>query len=1553
MIDLLTLRKETTHKIYYHNNLGKNMKLAKILLILSLICMSALSVSAGEADYVKGDLIVQVTGSGAELSLTNSFKSNSLHPVRLLSKRMNIWLFQYDASAMKTAQHKALLAEVRNHSAVEIAQFNHYIKERATFPNDPSFNNKWELNNTGQSGGTVDADIDAVEAWDITTGDTTVFGDQIVVAVVDGGCDLTHPDIDYFKNIHEVPGNGIDDDGNGYIDDYDGWDAYANDGTVPSNDHGTHVAGIAAAIGNNNTGVVGVNWGVKVMPVAGSTSQEAVAVAAYSYVHEMRALYNQTNGALGAFVVATNSSFGVDYGNPANFPLWCAMYDSLGAVGVLSMAATANLNIDIDVQGDVPTACASDYLISVTNTTDTDSRNSGAAYGTTTIDLGAPGTSIYSSLQGGGYGYKTGTSMATPQVCGAVAFMYGVGCTNFLQQAKLDPATIALFVKQAILNGTDPISALAGITVSGGRLNLYNSALLVQAYPCGVAINHTPLTDTRDTLNDYHVVASITSDTTLVADSLKLHYQVSGVWTSMLLSPTINPDEYEGFIPAQQAGTIIDYYLTAGDVAGKVDTTPTFQFSVIEYAMTLSPQTATNFGPVDDTVWYDFVLVNTGVYADDYTLSVTNNTWPSVLYDATGINPISSSGNMFGDDTVLFKLRVIIPTSLYGDLDTAVVTATSTGNPLISSASSCITTSDGQPLTVPFTENFPTTTIDNGKWVLISGATSNDIGLNEPSPAYSANLNGNPSGADSMMTQAIDLKNEINVVVSYWYQQTGGGDTPEAGDDLFVEGLDSLGVWQLLQQHFGGNPDMTSYAEVSMTLPSTMIHSGFRLRFRCTATAGSFDDWFVDDIYVGPPPPYAVELTPQTANQFGPAGDTVSYLFTVVNKGVNADDYVLSASSATWPAFIYDETGTTQISNTGIINPASSFAFMVKVAIDAGAIMNTNDTALVVATSVGDASVLDYSVVVTYSAGAPGGFPWYEPFPFDTLFTARWLTAIGVEVNVEGTNPPSALYAMNVDGGNDTAVTQIMDITGQTDVILSYYYQRGGSGEPPDAGDDLTVEYKNNVGTWMPVAQHLGAEPTMSNFQQVNFNLPADAMHSAFQVRFHTVGSGALTDDWYIDDIRVDHAPLISATPLAFSEILPIDDSTTDKLYISNLGLGALQWSASVIPNFSKYGRFAELLNAGLVEPSRRKYPEGFHIYDDKKGSIDPREGFPVLRNAGGPDAFGYFWVDSDELGGPTFNWIDVSGTGTDVVVDLNDDNYGGPYPIGFTFNFYGNDYTEIYIGSNGIIGFDSTTMSSRFKTALPTATTPNNILAWLWDDLNPDDADNPNAHVYIDTNSSRCIIQFVDYSEYAGNAGDVVTAQVILEPNGDITYQYKSIATGFDIANCAVGLENFDGSDGIEVAYLTTYLHDSLAIQFSAPYQWLTLDNINGYIGGSETDTLTLSYNSTGMDVGTYNATIALTSNDVATGTISMPVSLQVTDTPAYICGDVNGSGVLPITVDDLTYLVAFLFQSGPQPPVPASADCDGSGGLINVDDLTYLVAYLFQSGPPPICGG
>jgi hypothetical protein len=433
----------------------------------------------GNKKYVDGQVMVKLrsidTWRQAQVlqRLFTDFKSIDLKLEQKLSDRLDIFLLNFNDSRVNPEK---FLEQIKAHPDVQFAQFNHYIEMRAMIPNDIDFALQWNMHNTGQSSGVPDADIDAPEAWDLGTSTVTATGDTIIIAISDDGFDLDHPDLRFWKNYQEIPGNGTDDDGNGYIDDYDGWNAWNNSGQLVEKDHGTHVTGIAAARGNNGLGVTGVNQNIKVMPVMGNATVESIVVGGYAYILEMRALYNETNGQKGAFVVSTNASFGVNNGFPDDYPIWGAMYDSLGMVGVLSAGATANGNYDVDVEGDIPTAFTSNYLITVTNTDDEDVKSSFAAYGAVSIDLGAPGTQIYSTRMGNAYGYKTGTSMASPHVAGAVAYMYSIADEAFMNAYHYDPAGMALVIKEYILDGTDPLPSLAGITVTGGRLNINKAA---------------------------------------------------------------------------------------------------------------------------------------------------------------------------------------------------------------------------------------------------------------------------------------------------------------------------------------------------------------------------------------------------------------------------------------------------------------------------------------------------------------------------------------------------------------------------------------------------------------------------------------------------------------------------------------------------------------------------------------------------------------------------------------------------------------------------------------------------------------------------------------------------------------------------------------------------------------------------------------------------------------------------------------------------------------------------------------------------------------------
>ena len=318
--------------------------------------------------FVENEFIIWLE-QGVDAATFSANSNVGISPKRMLSKRLNIWLFEI---ADKAESREVKMERLWKHPDVRVIQNNHTnITLREAIPDDPYFGQQW-----------APAIMSLPQAWEeFTTGGITATGDTIVVAVIDGGADWGHEDLNCWINTREIPNNGIDDDGNGYVDDYRGWNAYNHNGNVGANHHGTHVSGIIGAVGDNGKGVCGVNWNVKVMSICGSSSNESIVVEAYSYALEMRARYNETNGEEGAFIVATNSSFGVDYGNPDDYPIWCSMYDEMGNVGILSCGAGPNLNVNVDVVGDMPSACPGNYLIGITNTTSQDVKYGSAGYG--------------------------------------------------------------------------------------------------------------------------------------------------------------------------------------------------------------------------------------------------------------------------------------------------------------------------------------------------------------------------------------------------------------------------------------------------------------------------------------------------------------------------------------------------------------------------------------------------------------------------------------------------------------------------------------------------------------------------------------------------------------------------------------------------------------------------------------------------------------------------------------------------------------------------------------------------------------------------------------------------------------------------------------------------------------------------------------------------------------------------------------------------------------------------------------------------------------------
>jgi subtilisin family serine protease len=350
---------------------------------------------------------------------------------------------------------KTLVALNRN-PAIAFAEPDYLISAVGIIPDDPLFPRQWGLNNTGQGGGIPDADIDAPEAWEITTGSK-----DVVIAVIDSGLDLNHEDLraNLWRNPNEIPGNGIDDDQNGYIDDIHGIDAISGSGIPDDKDgHGTHVSGIIAAVGGNGLGVSGVCWSARIMALRFLDSQGRGYIS-----DEIECIqYAIANKA-----PIANASFG-DYN--ISLAEREAIRKALEA-GMLFVCAAGNEGIDNDLEPHYPASYDLDNIISVAASNRSDQLVSWSNYGQTSVDIAAPGDIIRSTVLNNDYQALGGTSMAAPFVAGLAALIKSVYPSYTWRQ-----------LKDIILQQGESRASFHGKTVSGKRINAYLALQIAYDY---------------------------------------------------------------------------------------------------------------------------------------------------------------------------------------------------------------------------------------------------------------------------------------------------------------------------------------------------------------------------------------------------------------------------------------------------------------------------------------------------------------------------------------------------------------------------------------------------------------------------------------------------------------------------------------------------------------------------------------------------------------------------------------------------------------------------------------------------------------------------------------------------------------------------------------------------------------------------------------------------------------------------------------------------------------------------------------------------------------
>lgn len=424
--------------------------LSAILLLCFVLIGSATAQKPSPDAYVKDELLIKFIDGPAS---KNAGKANLAMGSTILENLSDtLWQRVKIASGLSVID---AAEQYKKFPGVEYVQPNFYYHLLLT-PNDPQYTS------VGMYGlGKISAPL----AWDLTTGSSSV-----VVADIDSGMLYTHQDLaaNAWINPGEIAGNGVDDDGNGFVDDVYGWDFFYNvpDPTPgPASGHGTHTAGTIGAVGNNLLNVVGVNWNVKIMPIKiyspnGGDSTSAMLVNAYAYIRMMKLR--------GVNIRATNNSYG-DCGEACGYDQATKDgIDAMGDAGIVNVFAAGNsgVNNDITPAHSYPSVYTSPSIIAVAASDSNDARAGFSCYGPISVDLAAPGVGVLSTWNTSNSATATlsGTSMATPHVTGAVALL-----------SAYRPDLSVASLKASLMNNVDLLPAWSGLVKSGGRLNVFHA----------------------------------------------------------------------------------------------------------------------------------------------------------------------------------------------------------------------------------------------------------------------------------------------------------------------------------------------------------------------------------------------------------------------------------------------------------------------------------------------------------------------------------------------------------------------------------------------------------------------------------------------------------------------------------------------------------------------------------------------------------------------------------------------------------------------------------------------------------------------------------------------------------------------------------------------------------------------------------------------------------------------------------------------------------------------------------------------------------------------
>ena len=952
--------------------------------------------------------------------------------------------------------------------------------------------------------------------------------------------------------------------------------------------------------------------------------------------------------------------------------------------------------------------------------------------------------------------------------------------------------------------------------------------------------------------------------------------------------------------------------------------------STPDYDVLIEPTHHLMRGGEGETVTRRLYIKNPGFWEDSYSLAITGGNWDATIWDADGTVELSEIGPVAPGATAVALLRVVIPPAGVGEADTSIVTATSISQSDRNAYTTTIITTEGARGTTPWLDMIGSTLNNSELWPLHSRViVRSDITL-VPSMPYILDLY---PGA-SLLSQKIDISGEAGFLLAFWYRayKTSSSYSWYGPCDLAVEYYSATGIWSQLTVRSGEGAEKSSFTELTYALPGDAYHEDFRIRFR--TNNNNAGHWYLDDIYLGPQRDYHFSYSTSPSPGYGAADEeSVQYLY-LMNLGLEPDEYDLSVVDGDWTVMFWEDGS--EITQTGAVPSGHSTTVMVKIAIPGGTPTQVADTTMIAVTS-NRGIEWRYAQFRTVCIGSVAGFPWEDDFPTSSLDVEKWPIQSGVSISSQ-TQAPSPPYTLRVSA-HDTVLSQLLDLSTTDEVMLDLYCRAGSNFMLPNGDDSMFVEFRTELGEWEVIRSFNGGGRYKDEFDRYCDVLPPQALYRGCQLR---IRGQSENNSWYLDNIRIVAPPSCQINPGAVQRSINQGESANSTVSINDLGPGDLEYRVEIIPT--------NLLLANLLA---HRESENVTAKTAPAGSLLP--GFEFLCDLGGPDDYGYIWIDSDEPYGPIFAWEDISGSGQQLM-PLSGYLYD-TLKLGFDFPYYGTTYTELLVSKYGALQFGPESGINQWMALpMPHPIPPNNVMFWCWGEHNT------LGTVYAHSTAERVIIQFENFGDGPGSPNTSATAQVELTADGRISYRYLNFGGGFPTKDCGVGLEDVSGTDGFGIVFYVNpnqedphYLHDNLQIDFYPPPAWISVDPPSGTVTSGGTTPVDVEFTAGDLPFGNYDAVLRIATNDPdpVANPYYVTARMTVIDTSLCYCplGDADMNG----TIDplDVVILVNYVYRQLGEPLYPPKCDYSTYDVIpdetIDPLDVTYLVNYVYKAMPPP----